>query len=86
MAAKTCRRIEFRETAIKEMDIVRKVFALAVGLSGLLMTQGLLPPAGVEAASQGSSDLRDLTDLKQLQDEFNRDKGKPRLVLLLSPT
>jgi hypothetical protein len=26
------------------------------------------------------------TDMKELRDKFNRDKGKVRLVLLLSPT
>jgi len=26
------------------------------------------------------------TDLKELRDRFNRDKGKVRLILLLSPT
>ena len=30
--------------------------------------------------------LNNLTDLNQLQEAFNADRGSPRLILLLSPT
>lgn len=30
--------------------------------------------------------VEELTDLEQLRARFNRDIGKPRLILLLSPT
>jgi hypothetical protein len=33
-----------------------------------------------------ADDQRYSTDLKELRDGFNRDKGKVRLILLLSPT
>lgn len=36
--------------------------------------------------SQKLNDKGYSTDMKELRDKFNRDKGKVRLVLLLSPT
>ena len=39
-----------------------------------------------EAGSGPDALLTDLTTVDQLQTEFNRDAGHPRLVLLLSPT
>ncbi len=36
------------------------------------------PPAGVT--------LADLHDIGELQSAFNRDAGKPRLIMLVSPT
>ena len=30
--------------------------------------------------------LRDLKDVEELRAQFNRDKGMPRIILLLSPT
>jgi hypothetical protein len=33
-----------------------------------------------------TNDKRYSTDLKELRDRFNQDKGKVRLILLLSPT
>lgn len=40
------------------------------------------------ASSTGaeSGDLRDLTEIDQLAATFNEGRGKPRVVLLLSPT
>lgn len=32
------------------------------------------------------STLRDLQSIDELREQFNRDRGSPRLVLLLSPT
>jgi hypothetical protein len=42
--------------------------------------------AGYAWLRSSQSSLRDLRSLDELRDEFNRDRGKPRLVLLLSPT
>jgi len=42
--------------------------------------------ARTEVRSRSDAALTDLTDLKNLQDHFNRDAGTPRLVLLMSPT
>lgn len=33
-----------------------------------------------------TNDKRYSTDMKELRDRFNQDKGKVRLILLLSPT
>ena len=58
----------------------------AVGLLALmLLVYG--GPAGVPGLAQRpSSGLRDLNDLGQLQTVFNQDVGRPRLLLLMSPT
>ncbi len=45
---------------------------------------GSSPPTDPGAAT--SEQVRTLTDIAQLQDAFNADKGSVRLVLLLSPT
>jgi len=39
-----------------------------------------------DAASQQASDRGYSTDIKELHDKFNKDKGNVRLLLLLSPT
>jgi hypothetical protein len=39
-----------------------------------------------EASSQRTSDEGYSTDMKELRDKFNKDKGNVRLLLLLSPT
>lgn len=41
--------------------------------------------AGCRGAG-GTATLSDLRNLEQLQAPFDRDAGKPRIVLLLSPT
>jgi hypothetical protein len=43
-----------------------------------------IPAAG--AGRPAGVTVTDLTDVGQLQDRFNADKGLPRLVLALSPT
>ena len=43
---------------------------------------GTPPPAPAEVMS----DKKYSTDLHQLREKFNQDKGKVRLLLLLSPT
>ena len=53
------------------------VVAVAAACAGLVPACGRAPePAG----------LRDLTGVAELKARFNRDAGKPRTVLLLSPT
>jgi hypothetical protein len=48
----------------------------------------LLLVAGFSSGCRGdeSATLSDLTGVEQLKARFNRDAGKPRIVLLLSPT
>jgi hypothetical protein len=43
-------------------------------------------PAQAEERTAVSSPLQDLSSLEQFQELFNRDEGKPRIALLLSPT
>ena len=53
------------------------VVALAATLAGLSLACG---------AEREPGGLRDLAGVEQLKARFNRDAGKPRTVLLLSPT
>ena len=39
-----------------------------------------------EVGSAPSASLTDITSIDQLQTAFNKDAGRPRLILLLSPT
>lgn len=53
--------------------IVVSLIAAAIGL-------------GLFAAPRPKATLNDLQSVEQLRARFNQDKGKTRLVLLLSPT
>lgn len=46
----------------------------------------LLAAAVAAAGCQRRAGLTDLEGIAELQAQFNRDGGKPRIVLLLSPT
>jgi hypothetical protein len=48
----------------------------------------VLLAAGLSAGCSGdeSGRLQDLNNIGDLKTRFNRDAGKPRIVLLLSPT
>ena len=48
----------------------------------------LLLAAGISASCRGDSKpkLLDLGGIEELKARFNRDAGKPRIVLLVSPT
>jgi hypothetical protein len=64
------------------------VFGLVVAgrsLSPLGQSHAPATP-GPGAGRTGAVTVTDLTDVGQLQDRFNADKGLPRLVLALSPT
>jgi hypothetical protein len=56
--------------------VILSVVAIAAICAGVI---GFLKP------STGVS-LTDLNNFEELKTQFNRDKGKPRLLLLLSPT
>jgi len=57
------------------------VLLLAVGLGGCATRTPIAPPAVARDTS-----LHDLAALGDLTAAFDRDRGHPRLVLLLSPT
>jgi hypothetical protein len=71
---------------------------ITAGLLALLLTIGGLQAANphsyvseviariAEAGSGPQAKLTDLSSVDQLQAAFNADAGKPRLLLLLSPT
>jgi len=56
---------------------------LGLGLLALFVVQQGLKQSRYQAASKS---LTDLQNIEQLQAQFNRDQGSPRLILLVSPT
>lgn len=66
----------------------RQTAILALLLAAVLLVVGCSASGSSStAAPAGTSDqVKSLTDVAQLQDKFNEDKGSVRLVLLLSPT
>lgn len=68
------------------MAIVRNVIRLLVlgGLAGLMILGVIYEPwRGVR---EPGFPLRELSAIGELRAQFNRDAGKTRLILLLSPT
>ncbi len=59
---------------------VRKLIAEAAGLTLLLLA--LVGCGAFQVPSPSST----LTGIEQLRERFNHGKGKPRLILLMSPT
>jgi hypothetical protein len=68
------------------MAIVRNVIRLLVlsGLAGLMIVGVLYEPW--HGVREPSFPLYELSAVEDLQDQFNQDAGKTRLILLLSPT
>ena len=60
--------------------LVLAVAALAVGCAGGSST------ASPEAEATAQPEVRDIDNVLTLRAAFNADRGKPRLLLLLSPT
>lgn len=56
---------------------------LAVVVAGLAFVFQWRARSGLETASR---ELIDLHDVQTLRDQFNRDAGFPRLLLIVSPT
>jgi hypothetical protein len=61
----------------------RSSFVIAILLAGLLLavyleTRPRLAP--------GQAPLADISDIETLRSQFNRDVGKTRLIILVSPT
>jgi hypothetical protein len=65
-----------------------KIRVLAAGVAVCVLRGGpvsnVAPPLG--SSVYAASGLSDLTGVEELKTFFNRDRGRPRLVLLLSPT
>lgn len=57
---------------------------LSVVLTGCGQIDGAAPPSGQPVT--GAMSLADLHTLSDLQARFDQDAGKPRLLLLVSPT
>jgi hypothetical protein len=69
------------------MKKTRCCFCLAlVAIALLLCCNARGTTQSVSSASTSSSALHDLKSLAELEAAFNADIGKPRIVLLLSPT
>jgi hypothetical protein len=66
----------------------RKIQAFAGAIAVLVMAGGYAPlsPAPHGSTAYAASSLSDLKGVEELKTLFNRDAGKVRLVLLLSPT
>jgi hypothetical protein len=60
--------------------------ALLVGVVAACGGSDSDEPSAAAPRSAAEGRLADLTEISQLRDAFNRDKGLTRLVLLLSPT
>ena len=53
---------------------------------GTVRSLALVASLAAGAGSAAAGELRDLGRLEDFRARFNRDAGKPRLLLLLSPT
>jgi hypothetical protein len=64
------------------LSLILVVLLAACGGSG-----GSSAAAGSSAgASQAASAITDIKNISQLRDAFNQQAGKPRLIMLMSPT
>ncbi|MBA3450180.1 MAG: hypothetical protein H0T18_03085 [Chloroflexia bacterium] len=61
------------------MRLCAALLLFFVGVSDRSAAQEATPTAAVPT-------LSDLTDIEQFQDLFNAQAGKPRVILLISPT
>jgi hypothetical protein len=55
-------------------------------LSGLLVAAGCAGSEDEPSGAGASGDLVTISNVQQIASAFNDDTGRPRLVLLLSPT
>ncbi len=58
---------------------------LVVSVAGLVLAL-IKPWASSDNPDGAATTLTDVTGIAELQRQFNRDQGQPRLILLLSPT
>lgn len=66
-------------------EMIQKRFVQAVGLGVLVVALFLIVGACAKKSSLPPK-VSYSSDLKELRDRFNNDKGKVRLLLILSPT
>ena len=74
-----------RQTQIAALMRLLPLVVLLVALVGCGHSGAATATVDRPASPAGLS-LRDLHDIGQLRDVFNQDAGKPRLILLVSPT
>ena len=78
----TTHRVVFNGPAIRRVGH-RARYGLKSGVLGLLLLAVAIS-TGCSGDKKGT--LQDLNNIDALKARFNRDAGKPRIVLLLSPT
>ena len=69
--------------------MVNKTFRALIAVAGLWLVLGLpdaKAPWNAHSPIYAAPTLSDLKSVDELKTLFNQDRGKPRLVLLLSPT
>jgi len=70
----------------RSLGVMRRCVAAAIIAAAWLALPAPLALGQSRAAGAASGALRDLQGVSTLRSDFNRDRSKVRIVLLLSPT
>jgi hypothetical protein len=74
---------EIQKSLVNQLISKRNLLALAALLAGLLLVLYFMPQSELAPARDSLTEIRTIETLRA---QFNRDAGKTRLILLLSPT